>query len=61
MVRFKSSLCDWQILVELANNPTQGSLRPSTNLFMPVVDGVANFTLLNIDRAGEEYRLAFTL
>jgi len=49
------------VLVSIINNPAKGKLQPASNLFSRVIDGVVNFTMLNIDRSGPEYRLAFEL
>jgi hypothetical protein len=49
------------VLVELANNPAAAQLGPADKAFMPVVNGVVNFTLLSVDRPGSEFRLAFWL
>ena len=45
----------------IVSNPAKGKILPLSNIFAPVIDGVVNFTMLNIDRTGSEYRLAFEL
>lgn len=50
-----------KILVEIINNPVRAKLLPEDKTFMHVVDGVTNFTLLSLDRSGQQFRLAFHL
>ena len=50
-----------RILVEFSTSPPGAQLLPPEKTFMPVFRGAVNFTLLKIDRTGQEYRLAFRL
>jgi hypothetical protein len=50
-----------KILVEIVNNPVRAKLMPPDKTCMHVVDGVTNFTLLSLDRSGQQFRLAFHL
>ncbi|DAZ94676.1 TPA: hypothetical protein N0F65_002385 [Lagenidium giganteum] len=50
-----------QIHVSIASNPSSGTLLPSTSLVSSVRQGVAIFRSLRIDKAGNDYTLAFRL
>lgn len=54
-----SSVNEGFITATLTTNPTQGLLRPSESLAVPVINGFGNFSGLYINEAAEGYQITF--
>jgi len=57
LVNDKTSL----VFVEIATNPSLGELSPRSRARVTVIQGVAQFMNLRIDKSGNNYALKFTL